>query len=240
MEHITGIVLAAGKGSRMNMETPKQFLRIGQKPLLYYSLMAFEESCVDDIILVTNEEYREYCLRDIIEKYPIKKVKRIISGGSERYWSVWNGLEQCKGADYVLIHDAARPCITSKIIEASISEVKKSGACTVGVPVKDTIKVVDEKGEGIDTPPREKLWQVQTPQSFAYGDIVAAYEKMRISGDVDITDDTMIVERYIGKKTRIIMGDYCNIKVTTPEDLMVAEIFLKKMKKVVDTDGSWC
>lgn len=240
MKHITGIVLAAGKGSRMKMETPKQFLEIGQKPLLYYSLKAFEESRVDDIILVTNDEYREYCLQNIIEKYDIKKVKGIITGGTERYWSVWNGLEQCKEADYVLIHDAARPCITSKIIEESISEVMKSGACTVGVPVKDTIKVVDENGEGVETPPRKQLWQVQTPQSFAYENIVAAYEKMRISGDTDITDDTMIVERYIGKKIRIIMGDYCNIKVTTPEDLMVAEIFLKKMKKVVDTDGSWC
>lgn len=236
MEHITAIVLAAGKGSRMQSDIPKQFMMIEEKPLLYYSLRAFEESRVDDIIVVSNEEYVEYCTQNIIEKYRIGKVKKIVTGGSQRYWSVWNGLQQCKEADYVLIHDAARPCLTQKMIEDSIAEVKKSDACTVGVPVKDTIKVVNEKQEGIETPKREMLWQVQTPQSFKCKDIVSAYEKMKVSGESDFTDDTMIMERYLGKKTKIIMGDYCNIKVTTPEDLQVAKIFLKKIKKVVDIE----
>ncbi|MDE6432593.1 MAG: 2-C-methyl-D-erythritol 4-phosphate cytidylyltransferase [Lachnospiraceae bacterium] len=239
MEHVTGIVLAAGKGSRMHLETPKQFLMVDEKPLLYYSLKVFEESTVDDIVLVTNEEYVEFCQRDIIEKYHIKKVKKIVTGGSERYWSVWNGLVECRGTDYVLIHDAARPCLTAKMIYDSILKVRECGACTMGVPVKDTIKVVNEKNEGIDTPPRESLWQIQTPQSFLYDDLVAAYEKMKYSGDRDITDDTMIIERYLGKKTSVVKGNYCNIKVTTPEDLLVVEIFLKKMKKAVDTDESW-
>ncbi len=239
MGHVTGIVLAAGKGSRMHLETPKQFLIIDGKPLLYYSLKAFEESSVNDIVVVTNEEYVEFCLRDIIEKYHITKVRKVVPGGSERYWSVWKGLEACSETDYVLIHDAARPCLTAKMIHDSVLKVMECGACTVGVPVKDTIKVVSEKGEGIDTPSRERLWQVQTPQSFLYDDLVAAYEKMKCSGDRDITDDTMIMERYLKKKTYMVMGDYCNIKVTTPEDLLVAEIFLKKMKKVVDTDKSW-
>lgn len=240
MKHVTGIVLAAGKGSRMHLETPKQFLIIDEKPLLYYSLKVFEESPVDDIVVVTNEEYVEFCMRDIIEKYHITKVRKVVPGGAERYWSVWKGLEACRGTDYVLIHDAARPCLTEKMIYDSILKVMECGACTVGVPVKDTIKVVDKKREGIDTPPRECLWQVQTPQSFLYDDLVTAYEKMKCSEDRDITDDTMIIERYLGKKTHVVMGDYCNIKVTTPEDLLVAEIFLKKMKKVVDTDKSWC
>jgi len=240
MGHVTGIVLAAGKGSRMHLDTPKQFLIIDEKPLLYYSLKAFEESSVNDIVVVTNEEYVEFCLRDIIEKYHITKVRKVVPGGSERYWSVWKGLEACRETDYVLIHDAARPCLTAKMIHDSILKVMECGACTVGVPVKDTIKVVNETGEGIDTPSRERLWQVQTPQSFLYDDLVAAYEKMKCSGDRDVTDDTMIIERYLEKKTYMVMGDYCNIKVTTPEDLLVAEIFLKKMKKVVDTDKSWC
>lgn len=238
MKHITAIVLAAGKGSRMHSQTPKQFLKIGEKPLLYYSLKAFEESSVDEIVLVTNEEYKDYCIKDIVNKYHITKVKKVVSGGTERYWSVWNGLMQSKEAEYVLIHDGARPCLTKQMIEDSVSEVMKGGACTVGVPVKDTIKIVNGKNEGIETPSRDCLWQVQTPQSFAYKDIVMAYEKMKLSGDTDITDDTMIIERYLGKKTKVIMGDYCNIKVTTPEDLLVSKIFLKKLKKVVDNDES--
>lgn len=232
MERVTAIILAAGKGSRMLSETPKQFMEISGKPLIYYSLKTFEESPVDDIIVVTNEQYVQYCW-NIIEEYQIKKVKGIVHGGSERYWSVLNGLKACAGTEYVLIHDAARPCVTDKMIADSIEEVQRCGACTVGVPVKDTIKVVNEEQEGIDTPPRERLWQVQTPQSFKYEDILSAYGKMEQSGDTDITDDTMIIERYLGRKTKMVQGDYCNIKVTTPEDLMVAENFLKKWKKLL-------
>lgn len=234
--HITAIVLAAGKGNRMHSEIPKQYLNIGGKPVLYYSLKRFEESSVDDIILVTGEEEITYCKENIVDKYRLYKVKQIVAGGTERFWSVRNGLNAVTAADYVLIHDAARPCLTVDIIERSIVEVAKSGACTVGVPVKDTIKVVDENNIGIDTPSRASLWQVQTPQSFLYSDIVKAYQQLEDSNDTDITDDTMIIERFLGKKTKLILGDYCNIKITTPEDLSVAEIFLKKVKKDVDID----
>lgn len=236
MKHISAIVLAAGKGSRMHSDVPKQFMDLCGKPVLFYSLAAFEKSSVEDIILVTGEEDIEYCRKDIIEKFHFNKVKKIVAGGMERYWSVRNGLQAAKGADYVLIHDAARPCLTQEIIENSILEVSKTGACTVGMPVKDTIKLVDGDGFGIETPPRNYLWQIQTPQSFCYKDIIEAYEKMEQAKDTDITDDTMIIERYLRKKTKIILGDYCNIKITTREDLLAAEIFLKKMKKVVDMD----
>lgn len=231
MNHITAIVLAAGKGSRMKSEVPKQFLELCGKPVLYYSLMTFEKSSVQDIILVTGKNDIEYCRQDIIEKYHLHKVKNVVEGGTERYWSVKNGLEAARGADYVLIHDAARPCLTQGMIESSICEVLKIGACTVGVPVKDTIKVVDDKGYGIETPSRNSLWQIQTPQSFAYTDIVNAYKKMELSQDTDLTDDTMILERYLGKKTKIITGEYTNIKITTKEDLFVCENFLKKIEK---------
>jgi 2-C-methyl-D-erythritol 4-phosphate cytidylyltransferase len=236
MEHITAIVLAAGKGSRMHREIPKQFLEIAGYPVLYYSLMAFQKSPVTDIVLVTNSEYIDYCNEKILQPYHLDKVKNVVSGGTERYWSVWNGLNACAGADYVLIHDAARPCLTQKMIADSVEAVKQYDACTVGVPVKDTIKVVDEKCFGVNTPPRDTLWQVQTPQSFLYEDLLGAYERMREAGDTDITDDTMIIERYLNKKTKIIMGDYSNLKVTTEEDLWTAEIFLKKIKKLVDND----
>ncbi len=229
--HITAIVLAAGKGSRMQSDIPKQYMEIEGKPVLYYSLKAFEESSVDDIILVTSEDDVSYCKNEIVDRYSISKVKNIVVGGAERYWSVKNGLNVANGTDYVLIHDAARPCLTQNVIEHSIEMVQKTGACTVGVPVKDTIKLVDADGFGVETPPRNLLWQVQTPQSFLYRDIIEAYRRMEHTNDTDITDDTMIMERYLGIKTKMIFGDYCNIKITTPEDLFVVEKFLKKSKK---------
>lgn len=237
MEHITAIVLAAGKGSRMHSDVPKQFLDLCGKPVLFYSLEAFEQSQVENVILVAGESEIEYCKKNIIEKYHFHKVKAVVSGGTERYWSVKNGLQAARGADYVLIHDAARPCLTQKIIENSILTVLETGACTIGVPVKDTIKLVDDNGFGVETLPRNYLWQMQTPQSFCYKDIVEAYEIMERVQDKDITDDTMIMERYLKKKIKVILGDYCNIKITTKEDLLAAEKFLKKIKKVVDMDA---
>ncbi len=233
---ITAIILAGGKGSRMQTEIPKQYLDLCGKPVLYYSLKCFEESTVDDIVLVTGKDGMDYCKKNIVERYRFQKVKCIVQGGSERYWSVKSGLDAARGTDYVLIHDAARPCITKEMVENSILEVENSGACTVGIPAKDTIKIVDENGFGIETPPRNCLWQVQTPQSFRYSDIMEAYYKMEQADDRDITDDTMIIERYLGKKTKIIWGSYYNLKITTHEDLVVAETFLKKIKKVVDME----
>lgn len=232
MQNVTAIILAAGRGSRMHADIPKQFLEINGRPIISYAIEAFERSAVSQIILVTGEDYVEYCKREIVDKFRYSKVKKIIKGGSERYWSVKKGLTEAEGADYVLIHDAARPCVMTELIERSIKQVLLDGACTLGVPVKDTIKIVDESGYGIDTPPRDLLWQIQTPQSFKYDEICQAYKKMELSGDTDITDDTMIMERYLGKKTRVIMGDYRNIKVTTKEDLYVVGEFLKKIEKI--------
>ena len=230
-DKITAIVLAAGKGNRMQSDIPKQFMELCGKPVIYYSLMAFENSPVTDIVLVTGEEYIEYCKNEIVKKYQLDKVKAVVCGGTERYWSVKKGLEAAKGTDYVMIHDAARPCITQEMIERSIEKVKQVKACTVGVQAKDTIKIVDEGGYGIDTPPREKLWQIQTPQSFFYPMICEAYQKMEQSEVKNITDDTMIIERYLGRKTQVIQGDYANMKITTPEDLSMIENFFKKIQK---------
>lgn len=227
-KHFTAIVLAAGKGSRMHSDIPKQYMNIAGKEVLYYSLNAFEESPVDDIIVVVSNDDIEYCKRDIIEKYNLTKVTSVIAGGEERYWSVSNGLEEASGTDYVMIHDGARPCINRDIIIRSMEAVIENGACTVGVPVKDTIKVVDANNVGVDTPDRATLWQIQTPQSFRYNDIVAAYELMRQDENINITDDTMVMEHYLNKHSKVIMGDYRNIKITTPEDVFVVENFLRK------------
>lgn len=237
---VTAIVLAAGKGSRMRSDVPKQYLEIDGKPILYYSLCTFEQSSVDDIVLVTRPEDVEYCRNDVVGKYQLSKVSCVVAGGEERYWSVWNGLQACARTDYVLIHDAARPCITVENVEEAISGVIKWGACTLGVPVKDTIKQVDDNNYGVATPVRKYLWQIQTPQSFSHDQLVDAYKRMIQDKVTDVTDDTMIVERYLNLKTKVIQGDYRNLKVTTPEDLDLVKIFLKKMKKVVDIGVMRC
>lgn len=229
MEKITAIVLAAGKGSRMQSDIPKQFMNLCGKPVVYYSLKVFSEcEKIDEIVLVTGKDDLAYCREQIVDKYNLHKVISVVEGGNERYWSVRNGLEAAKGSDYVLIHDAARPCITREMIERSIVEVMQYNACTVGVPVKDTIKVVDKENFGIDTPSRSTLWQIQTPQSFSYSQLLNAYFKLEQDGATDITDDTMIVERYLGVKVKVIPGDYRNMKITTPEDLQIAENFVNK------------
>ena len=163
-----------------------------------------------------------------MEKYHINKVKEIIAGGTERYWSVKNGLDAAVGTDYVLIHDGARPCLDNDMITRLMEDVLVSGACSLGVPAKDTIKVVDDEDYGIDTPDRQYLWQVQTPQAFIYEDLIHAYQEMEKENNINVTDDTMIIERYLGRKSKMVFGNYSNIKITTPEDIFIAKIFLDK------------
>ena len=155
------------------------------------------------------------------------KVTNVVAGGKERYDSVEQGLH-CIEDGIVLIHDGARPFVTKDMILRSIEVARESGACTVGMPVKDTIKVVDEEGYGIQTPDRKTLWQIQTPQTFQLPVIKEAYVKMRSSEAVNITDDTMLVEYFSSIRAKVIEGDYCNIKITTPEDMVLAEAFLRQ------------
>jgi 2-C-methyl-D-erythritol 4-phosphate cytidylyltransferase len=224
---ITAIVLAAGSGRRMGGDIPKQYMELSGKPVIYYSLKVFQDSVVDDIVLVVSDEYIEYCRKEIVERYGFSKVTDIISGGRERYDSVRNGLEACESADYVLIHDGARPLITGGMVKRSIATLEEETGCSVAVKAKDTIKISDENDYGVDTPDRRYVWQVQTPQSFRRRELVAAYEKLAASGDTAITDDTMIMERYGGVKIKLIDGSYANIKITTPEDLALAEVLLE-------------
>lgn len=231
MERITAIVLAAGSGKRMNSTVHKQYMMLAGKPVLYYALKAFDESAVTDIVLVTGAGEITYCEREIIDKYKIHKVRAIVEGGRERYHSVHAGLKAAAGSDYVLIHDGARPLMAEDIIARSIETVKACGACVVGMPVKDTIKVVGADGVAKETPERKSLWQVQTPQSFFYPLIADAYEKVVASGDDTVTDDAMVLERVTGQQVRVIEGSYRNIKITTPEDLLVAEAYLKDVMK---------
>ena len=231
MNKITAIVLAAGSGSRMKNKTKKQFMEIKGKPVIWYSLFEFEKSRVDEIILVTGKEDIDYCKKEIVEKYNLKKIKNVVAGGSERYESVYNGLKEVTG-NIVLIHDGARPLINNEIIERSIEGTIKSDACVVGVPVKDTIKRADKEGYIIDTPNRSELWITQTPQSFKTDLVKMAYKKMKEElekGNTtqNITDDAMVVEEFTTNQVRFVQGDYKNIKVTTPEDIDIAELFIE-------------
>ena len=225
---VSAIVLAAGKGSRMKSDTAKQFMEVDGKPLLYYSLKVFDASVVDEIILVTRGSDIDYVRTEIVERYGFQKVRRIVAGGKERFNSVSKGLKACdKRNKIIMIHDAARPFVTNRMILDSISGARRYKACTVAVPVKDTIKVVDADGFGVETPDGSTLYHIQTPQTFDRGVIEEAYERLRISGDTDITDDTMIVERYLDIQSKMIEGSYENIKVTTPEDIKLAESYLR-------------
>ena len=229
---VTAVVLAAGKGNRMNSSVAKQFLMLGGKPVVYYSLKAFEDSSVDEIILVTGRDQRDYCRDNIVKPYHISKVNQIIEGGKERYDSVYRALLSIRRTDYVLIHDGARPFITKEQIEKIIAEVMKYKACILGTPVKETIKVVDSNEFITATPARSKLWAAQTPQAFAYEAIKKAYtifHQEQDSMETVVTDDAMVYETYLGNTVKIIAGDYSNIKITTPEDLMIAEALLNTM-----------
>lgn len=221
------IVLAAGSGKRMNSQVHKQYLIIQDRPVLYYSLKEFEDSAVDEIVLVVGKGEEEFCRREIVDKYGISKVKAIVEGGKERYHSVFEGLKQTSDADYVLIHDGARPFVKQEIIRRCMQEVQKYQACVVGMPVKDTIKIADEEGYAKQTPDRKNVWMIQTPQTFSYALIYEAYEEMLKTEDAAITDDAMVLERIKGKKSKLIEGSYRNIKITTPEDLLIANVYLQ-------------
>lgn len=227
MEKFAAIVLAAGSGRRMNSKVPKQYLSLAGKPVIYYALKKFEDSPVSFIVLVTGEGEEEYCRREIVEKYKLKKVRAIVAGGKERYHSVFAGLQAAEGADYVLIHDGARPLIDADIISRSMETVKQCNACVVGIPVKDTIKRVDADCFAVETPERKSLWQIQTPQTFSYALIYDAYRKMLREENEKITDDAMVLETITGQSVKVIMGSYQNIKITTPEDMMIAGMYLK-------------
>lgn len=246
--HCTAIVLAAGSGKRMKSSTAKQFMLLNEKPLIWYSLQAVEESeIVDDCVLVTGADDIPYVQKEIVEKYHFRKVRQVVAGGSERYESVYHGLmavSTLKAADgaqnrdadslehYIFIHDGARPFLTEKILRDTYEAVREYGACVAGMPVKDTIKIADEKGFAVQTPNRNLVWAVQTPQVFdaklitnAYEQLIARLDELKAKG-VAITDDAFVAEYMLGTKVKLVEASYENIKITTPEDIKTAQSFL--------------
>ncbi len=228
MSKVTVLIPAAGMGRRMGRAVAKQFLPLGDKPMLAHTLLAFQRASeVDEIIPILSKEDMESCLRDVIEQYHITKVKTLVVGGKERQDSVMNGLRKLeKDTSVVIVHDGVRPFVTVDMIRDSIEHARKGECVAVGVPLKDTVKEVDDKGIVRHTLERSRLWAIQTPQAFPCRILRHAYEesyKRRFFG----TDDAVLVEQ-TGIKVRVIMGSYENIKITTPEDLVLAEEILKR------------
>lgn len=231
------IILAAGKGTRMQSRTLKQYLALENKPVLFYSLDTFSKlDIIDEIILVVSKGESEYCKTEIVDKYKIKKVRVITEGGAERYLSVQNGLKQVsEDVEYVMVHDSARPLITADTINRAYEALVDKGACVVGVPVKDTIKQTDDNARVAKTLPRNTLWTAQTPQCFKKEVLTRAYNNMYESMEAAkksektlvITDDAMIVEEYGGGDVWMVKGEYTNIKITTPEDIELAKLYMK-------------
>lgn len=224
---VTAIVLAGGKGSRMNKDVAKQYLSLCGKPLLLYSLECFEKSeYIDDIILVVPENEKSFCREEIISKTKLTKLKVLVSGGKERYDSVINALCEAESG-YVFIHDGARPFVTEEIIKELLETVKLYRACATGVKVTDTIKKTDESNIIMETVDRSSLWQIQTPQVFDTELIKASYAAFMEASKPHVTDDTMVVELFGNHKVKMVEGSYNNIKITTPIDMLIAEQIIK-------------
>lgn len=228
MPHVTAVIPAAGSGKRMGGNISKQYLEIACKPVIIHTLQVFQNApFVNEIILVSPSEDIPYS-HNLIDKYGITKVSAVIEGGTERQFSIKNGLEAiASAADIVIVHDGVRPFIKMEILEASVNTALQYGAALVAVPVKDTVKKV-EKGSVTETVSRENLWLAQTPQTFTYELIMDAYKKAFLEGIIG-TDDASLVEA-LGREVRIVMGSYDNIKITTPEDLLFAEAILKEQQ----------
>lgn len=229
----TAIVLAAGKGTRMGSDVAKQYLMLCGKPLLCYALQTFEDSFIDEVILVTSPDELDYCKEQIVDAHGFSKVKQIVAGGKERYHSVACGLRAASDCDYVYIHDGARPLVDNEMLIRLQEAVEAYGTAIAAMPVKDTVKIADEEGFAKTTPDRRLVWQMQTPQVFSYEPIRAAYEKLleqeeeTIRKGIHVTDDAMVMETFGSLPVKLVEGSYRNLKITTPEDLKIAQALLQ-------------
>ena len=247
MERTAAIVLAAGSGSRMGTAEKKQYMELGGMPLICHALRAFEESFVADVVLVVPQEDIDYCAKEIVERFGLTKVRTIVAGGAERYLSVAAGLQALGNTrdgsavsgftdtenrslvlpspDIVFIHDGARPFITQDMLQDLYDAAVETGAAVAAMPVKNTIKIADADAFVIDTPDRTTLWEMQTPQVFSY-ELIGRCYKMYMAEQAPAfvpTDDAQLVERYSDVRVKLVKTSYTNLKITTPEDLVVAE-----------------
>ena len=252
-KHCTAIVLSAGRGKRMHASVEKQYIELYKRPVIYYTLEIFQSSSIiDDIVLVVGKGQEEEVYEKIVRKYHFSKVKAVVEGGAERYASVWNGLQAIADGrigeesktGYVFIHDGARPFVTENILRRGYDTVCKCRACVAGMPSKDTIKIVDDKtystatvkladDQGFvgSTPDRKSVWMIQTPQIFETELITDAYSRLMGKHAVQVTDDAMVLEQMLKMPVKLFEGSYENIKITTPEDLDIAKMFLLERRR---------
>ena len=218
-----GVVVVAAGGSLRMGDTDKMLAQIGGSPLLAWAVRPFQQSrLVDQIVVVVSGENRQQC-QTVITGREWSKVSDFCLGGKRRQDSVAAGLAHLERCDWVIVHDGARPLVTVDLIERGLEAAEETGAAVAAVPVTDTIKVAGEDGTVLQTPPRQNLWAVQTPQVFRIGIITEAYQRANST----VTDDASLVER-LGYKVKLYLGSYDNIKVTTPDDLALAEVLWRK------------
>ena len=226
---VIAIIPAAGIGARMRSDQAKQFIDLCGKPILAVTLNHFQKcSLVDKIVVVVSEDDVDYCNREIVDRYQQSKVCMVVAGGKRRQDSVRKGLESvgdlCK---WVLIHDGVRPLVTAGPIERVIKAAKKFRAVITGLPVKETVKELDDQGMVSQSVHRSHLWLIQTPQIFQFEDISLAHQKAIQDGWEEATDDAFLIEK-MGIPVKIIEGEENNIKVTTPQDLDIARFLMSK------------
>lgn len=232
----TAIILAAGKGRRMKTCINKQYLNLKGRPILSHTLEVFF-ACpdIDEIVLVISVEDVEICDKIVLKSLNYSKPLKIAFGGDERQNSVYNGLNHVdQNTDIIIIHDGARPFITTKDILKVLEGARNYGAVSLGVPIKETVKIIDNEGFVKNTPDRANVWITQTPQAFTPELIRQAHNIARIN-KIRATDDAMLVE-YLGHSVKMIEGDYSNIKITTYEDLVLAESIID-IKKPCNNQG---
>lgn len=229
MGKLGAIIVAAGKGSRMKSAQSKQYLQLGDRPILVHTLELFQNiDEVDEIVLVVGEDDVNRCLQYVSE-YGITKAVHVLAGGAERQDSVRMGIGALSpDTDWVLVHDGVRPFVAAEQVIACWKTAKEAGAAVLAIPVKDTIKVVNQAGQIQSTPDRRSLWAIQTPQAFRRSILQEAHKEALDTGFTG-TDDAMLVER-MGLTVQVVEGDYYNIKITTPEDMPWAEWILKNVR----------
>jgi len=226
---VAAIIAAAGLGRRMQQDTPKTYLDLGGKPILIHTLEIFEKVPeVHEVLVVVHPEDLEFCQGEVIDPYPLKKVLRLVPGGKERQDSVYNALRILKKEgdelDVILVHDGVRPLVVPAQVRQVVAAARRHGGAILGVPCQDTLKRVNSKGEVVATVDRQELWQVQTPQAFRAALLWRAYQEAMEKGFY-ATDEAALVEA-LGETVVVVPGTPLNLKITTPDDLIMAEAIL--------------